>query len=344
MKKVFTSVLVALTGICALQAQVKLTYETHGFNPGETHQAQKVEYKKPGQSGINVTWDFQELVTIKDEIDSPVAAGESSDYNIGITQGDGPFYLYNVTKEQVEYRGYRKGDFSVYFETPIIKTKYPQTYGSAFEGTFEGYLSRSGGQTGKVSGTYSTEVDATGTVLLPNHVSLPVIRVKTTKLIKEWGGQRNYAEITKYLWYAQEIRYPVFVSMETASINPSTGERYVTSLESYLNKNLDLSKQKQTVRSTTGTDQFGTGISCSVSPNPFKDQISINYTLPKESSVSIELYNVQGSKLATVLPKQLQTGSQSVSYNLGNLTDAKGVYFLTITIDGKAYNEKLIKK
>lgn len=340
MKQIFTFLLLAFACTNALHCQIKMTFETHGFRAGDEHACQTVEYKDPGMPGTNVMWDFSNLVS-KDNIGtSSVLFRAGENYNTAVARQDGVVFLYDITNNQVEYRGFEKDNHFYSFTSPIVKTKYPQTYGTSFDGTFGGKILVKGQPAGDISGTYSTEVDGEGTILLPNGEKIPVLRVKTTKVTTQWGPACNSHEVIKYLWYAQDIRYPVFVTMETAYYSANGGQRVVLEKISYLNTNL---KRENNLRSTTGLDGIDSGFTCRVSPNPFKDQIYIQYSLPKQALVSIELYNAQGAKLAVVLPKQMQEGEQAITYNVGNGTSVKGIYFLRIIVDGKVHIEKLIK-
>ncbi|GHU88793.1 hypothetical protein FACS1894155_04380 [Bacteroidia bacterium] len=340
MKQIFTFLAVALLSINAIHAQIKITRESHGFRPGDEHACQAVEYRAPGESGTNVVWDFRELVSKENIGISSIETFSGVGYNTVVERNDGITFRYNITNDQVEYFGYEKENRQYSFTTPIVKTKYPQFYGTFFEGTFAGKIIVKGESAGEIAGTYSTNVDAEGTILLPDGEKLPVIRVKTTKVTTQWGPACNSMEVIKYLWYAQDIRYPVFVTMETAYYNTNGGERMALEKSSYLNTNL---KRESKLRTTTGLDGIDANFTCKISPNPFKEQLNVQYSLSKQSSVSIELFNSQGAKVAVILPKQIQEGDQVINYNAGNTVSVKGVYFLRFMIDGKVHIEKLIK-
>ncbi len=334
MKQIFTFLVVALLSANVVHAQITMTHDSHGFRPGDEHACQTLFYKDPGQAGKNVTWDFRDVVSKESIGVSTVGESSGSFHNIGVMRNDGVRFLYNVTKDQVEYRGYERGDLEFLYNNPIVKTKYPQSYGTFFEGAFSGNVLTKGKVTSEMTGRYSTDVDGEGTILLPDGGKLPVIRVKTTKVT-------NYScsthEVVKYLWYAQDVRYPVFVSIETVSI-ANDGQRTILEKVSYLNTNL---QRENKVRSTTDLNAIDDSFTCKASPNPFKERLNIEYTLGKQSAISIEIYNAQGSKVGVVLPKQTQQGMQTINYN--TVSFAKGIYFLRFTVDGKVHIEKLIK-
>lgn len=73
-------------------------------------------------------------------------------------------------------------------------------------------------------------------------------------------------------------------------------------------------------------------------PNPFNPKTNIAFDLPKSSHVKIEVYNIQGELIKTLLNKYLTAGSHVIRFNASNL--ASGIYFYKI----KAGNFIKVKK
>jgi len=63
-------------------------------------------------------------------------------------------------------------------------------------------------------------------------------------------------------------------------------------------------------------------------PNPFNPTTKIKYTLPKASKVKIEIYNLLGQKIKTILNKPMPAGSHEVEFTANNLPS--GVYLYSI--------------
>ncbi|MGA7722563.1 MAG: T9SS type A sorting domain-containing protein [Ignavibacteriaceae bacterium] len=63
-------------------------------------------------------------------------------------------------------------------------------------------------------------------------------------------------------------------------------------------------------------------------PNPFNPSTVINYSLQKPSNVTMEIYNVLGQKVATLVNSYMQSGNYSVSFNANKLSS--GIYFYRI--------------
>jgi hypothetical protein len=59
-------------------------------------------------------------------------------------------------------------------------------------------------------------------------------------------------------------------------------------------------------------------------PNPFNPSTTINYSLPKQGIVKLTVYNILGSKVATIINEYKPTGNYSVQFNGNSL--ASGIY------------------
>jgi Secretion system C-terminal sorting domain len=73
-------------------------------------------------------------------------------------------------------------------------------------------------------------------------------------------------------------------------------------------------------------------------PNPFNPTTTISYQIPKESFVSLKVYDVIGNEVADLVEKDLPAGTYKVNFNAQNLSS--GVYFYQI----KANNFSAVKK
>ncbi len=59
-------------------------------------------------------------------------------------------------------------------------------------------------------------------------------------------------------------------------------------------------------------------------PNPFNSSTEISYTLPKDSQAKIEIYNILGRKVATLVDGKQKAGIRSVRWNAQEL--GSGIY------------------
>ena len=64
-------------------------------------------------------------------------------------------------------------------------------------------------------------------------------------------------------------------------------------------------------------------------PNPFNPSTEISFGIPKESRVRIEVYNLLGQQVATVLDGIRSAGYHTVRFDAGALTSGMYMYRLT---------------
>jgi hypothetical protein len=64
-------------------------------------------------------------------------------------------------------------------------------------------------------------------------------------------------------------------------------------------------------------------------PNPFNPSTGISYSIPRKQFVSLKVYNLLGSEVTTLVGKEQEPGSYTVSFDAGQL--ASGVYFYRLS-------------
>ena len=75
-------------------------------------------------------------------------------------------------------------------------------------------------------------------------------------------------------------------------------------------------------------------------PNPFNPTTTIEYTLQRNSNVTIKIYNTLGEQVKTLVNKYQTIGNYKISFNANNLTS--GVYFYQLTTGGGIITRKMI--
>lgn len=80
-------------------------------------------------------------------------------------------------------------------------------------------------------------------------------------------------------------------------------------------------------------------------PNPFNPSTTINFSLKKEGLVKIDIYNIKGQKIKSLVNETLKSGSHQVLWqgkdNYGK-TCASGIYFCKMSANGKNFTKKML--
>ena len=98
---------------------------------------------------------------------------------------------------------------------------------------------------------------------------------------------------------------------------------------------------------STGIEEIGvaTGnramtLGVKIYPNPARSLSVIRYTLPVESKVSLQLYNISGRLVKTLVDEDKKPGNYKITLNTKTLS--AGVYFLSLQTDTKRIIERLV--
>lgn len=75
-------------------------------------------------------------------------------------------------------------------------------------------------------------------------------------------------------------------------------------------------------------------------PNPFNPTTNVRFNVPKNSFVTLKVYNMLGQEVATLVNKELNAGTFEADFNAANL--ASGSYVYRLTADGFVQSRKMI--
>lgn len=78
----------------------------------------------------------------------------------------------------------------------------------------------------------------------------------------------------------------------------------------------------------------------SVYPNPFNSMVEITFDLPKASNVMLQIYNINGQKVQTLVNKPYVAGRHTHIFQANNLTS--GIYIIHLYANGHTHSQKLI--
>jgi len=77
-------------------------------------------------------------------------------------------------------------------------------------------------------------------------------------------------------------------------------------------------------------------------PNPFNPNTKINFTLAKNSFVSLKVFNLSGEEVANLVNDKRDGGNYEVNFNAGQYGLSSGVYFYTLEAEGLKETKKMI--
>jgi hypothetical protein len=74
-------------------------------------------------------------------------------------------------------------------------------------------------------------------------------------------------------------------------------------------------------------------------PNPFNPSTTIEFNLLKADQVELNIYDVLGRKITTLVNRSMQAGSHNIEFDASNL--ASGVYFYQLKVGNKSSIKKM---
>jgi flagellar hook assembly protein FlgD len=72
-------------------------------------------------------------------------------------------------------------------------------------------------------------------------------------------------------------------------------------------------------------------------PNPFNPETTIRFEIPEAADVNVEVYDILGTRVSTLVQQRLNAGSYAVRWNGGTNTGARaasGVYLCRMEASG----------
>ncbi len=83
-----------------------------------------------------------------------------------------------------------------------------------------------------------------------------------------------------------------------------------------------------------------TSLLLSVYPNPFNSTTTISYELPFSSDISLELFDLTGSKVLDLVSGNTQFGIHAININSGDLPS--GIYFIRLNVSELVFTRKIM--
>ncbi len=271
-------------------------------------------------------------------------------YKLSISENGNNFFM-NSSASDLEEWGYinQEQKLILRYSDPVIKMKYPFSFGDQQTDHFIGVASYSDTNTIDFFGDCTLAADAYGKLVLPNQIIENVLRIKSVKK----GLQINMCgttdiNMTRYSWYASGYRYPV-LSVCTVETRNNEGVPQVTksafvNTHQLIERSAILMAGNSITEKSEGKQPEKNGVTVTLSPNPFDRNLTFTYFLTEQMPVSIELYDMSGKHNGWLV----KTQEQSAGLHTGEL-DAQtyglmpGAYFLRFTFDRQVVMRKVVK-
>ncbi|MCK9408554.1 MAG: T9SS type A sorting domain-containing protein [Bacteroidetes bacterium] len=144
-------------------------------------------------------------------------------------------------------------------------------------------------------------------------------------------------------WWGQDVigidQGPIIIMIENYR-NQSVWKRFM--------KNADVQRGLATAKFTTITGVATVpqvpaeyGLSQNY-PNPFNPSTRITYQLPKESFVTVKVFDLLGSEIVTLVNKRQLPGIYNVSFRPDAFSLPSGVYFYSLTTESISLTRKMV--
>ena len=75
-------------------------------------------------------------------------------------------------------------------------------------------------------------------------------------------------------------------------------------------------------------------------PNPFNPSTTIHFSLNKDQLVSLNIYNLRGQLVETIINKKLKMGSHSIDWNASEY--ASGMYIYQLQSIDNSVSQKMV--
>jgi hypothetical protein len=112
----------------------------------------------------------------------------------------------------------------------------------------------------------------------------------------------------------------------------------------------DIVKADNSNNETAGNQRFDAintdldaGNLINIFPNPFIEKAVVNYTIAKDSKVSVEIFDMQGKQIAVLQEGTQKAGTYNLDFNAKSFGFFSGVYIVKMTVNGEIFSRQLVQ-
>jgi hypothetical protein len=222
-------------------------------------------------------------------------------------------------------------DVTIRNTPPQTVYPFPLAFETNWDYTYTSEVTQSGGTSSSTEYTVDAVVDGYGDVLIGD-VSIPVIRVKETETSELFGFEFTTVSVR----FIDERGFEVANASVDIDVFSESDEYERASA----NIQLILSDDLITVSSETSPD-IPTSVGLDQNyPNPFNPTTTNQYGLPNAGDVSLEVFDMTGRRVATLVNETKAAGWHNVTFDASSL--ASGMYIYRIQSGAFVTTRKLI--
>ena len=280
-------------------------------------------------NGVNQDFEVVDPATTPFSNDFPTS--DHAWFNADTALSENSYIFFDLTNTELHLLGVASssalGDTATVFDTPSTVAQFPIQFGNSFPDTFTlSFSIDSLGFTLQVDVTTITQttIDAWGTIVVP---------LGTFDCLR---GQQLSTQITVVSLFG----VPIITDTTTSITYSWLGENHgilaqVTSMDNEIDPNF--TQAADVMFQTSGP----TGISdndipvagdfelIGNYPNPFNPTTTISFNLPQNEVVTLDVFNITGQKVATLVNGRMAAGRHDVLFDASDLPS--GIYFYRLS-------------
>ncbi|NOZ61909.1 MAG: T9SS type A sorting domain-containing protein, partial [Calditrichaeota bacterium] len=120
------------------------------------------------------------------------------------------------------------------------------------------------------------------------------------------------------------------------SDSPDSDPSNSVSINGYVSKPLS----EKEISYNTSQRTVNAPISLEIYPNPFNPETQISYNLPRESRVTLSVYNIAGQKVATLAAGRQPAGTHTAIFDGKSLP--AGIYLVNLQVGRENHLQKVL--
>jgi Secretion system C-terminal sorting domain len=313
------SILLALFGSAAVQAQISLENPEHVPVPGLTFSVNLGPFVTPGAGGANQVWDFSSMVAtgvdtlyFVDPASTPSGADFTSS-TVALFDGDQDYSYFQATATEFLLNGNDDGNYAFPMSDPSKYWPYPCNFNDTWSDGLGGSVIVQA-QTVTRAGTVSGIADGYGTLLLPFGPVDDVLRVVVDEDYQDAVSIITAIhDVQTHYYFKRFLPFPVFkITNRSTSVNGS-----VTTLQT-----------AQWVDSAAVglLERWNASLDAQLVPNPASGLTTLIFNA--DGDVEVSVVDLAGRAVLTQQLKSLSPGVQTHMLDVSTL--AKGTYVVRL--------------